>query len=91
MNIDDIIFINQLPSIDLHGYTKDFARIAINEFIKDNIKLQNEFVVIIHGKGTGILKETCLKLLKNNKFVKDYKIWYQNDGCTLVQLDKKYF
>ena len=37
MSIDNIVFINNLPSLDLHGFTKDFAIIAINEFIKDNI------------------------------------------------------
>lgn len=91
MSIDNIVFINNLPSIDLHGYTREFASIAIKEFIKDNIKLGNEFVVIVHGKGTGILRETCLKALKNNKFVVDYKIWYMNAGCTIVQIDKNLF
>lgn len=89
--MDSIVFIDNLPSIDLHGYTRDFALIAINEFINDSIKLNNEFIVIVHGKGSGILKESCLSFLKKNKYVKDYKIWYMNDGATIVQLDKKYF
>lgn len=91
MSLDSIVFINNFPSIDLHGYTRDFAIIAIKEFINDNVKMKNEFIVIVHGKGTGILKETCLNVLKKNKYVKDYKIWYLNDGCTVVQLDKSLF
>ncbi len=91
MSLDSIVFINNFPSIDLHGYTRDFAIIAIKEFINDNVKMKNEFIVIVHGKGTGILKETCLNVLKKNKYVKDYKIWYLNDGCTVVQLDKNLF
>lgn len=91
MSLNNIVFINNLPSIDLHGYTRDFAIIAIKEFINDNVKMKNEFIVIVHGKGTGILKETCLNVLKKNKYVKDYKIWYLNDGCTVVQLDKNLF
>ena len=91
MSLDSIVFINSFPSIDLHGYTRDFAIIAIKEFINDNVKMKNEFIVIVHGKGTGILKETCLNVLKKNKYVKDYKIWYLNDGCTVVQLDKSLF
>ena len=91
MSLDSIVFINNLPSIDLHGYTRDFAIIAIKEFINDNVQMKNEFIVIVHGKGTGILKETCLNVLKKNKYVKDYKIWYLNDGCTVVQLDKSLF
>lgn len=91
MSLDSIVFINNFPTIDLHGYTRDFAIIAIKEFINDNVKMKNEFIVIVHGKGTGILKETCLNVLKKNKYVKDYKIWYLNDGCTVVQLDKSLF
>lgn len=91
MSLDSIVFINNFPTIDLHGYTRDFAIIAIKEFINDNVKMKNEFIVIVHGKGTGILKETCLNVLKKNKYVKDYKIWYLNDGCTVVQLDKNLF
>ena len=53
--------------------------------------MKNEFIVIIHGKGSGIIREMCLKTLHRNKFVKDYKIWYANDGCTIVQLDKNVF
>ena len=83
MSLDSIVFINNFPTIDLHGYTRDFAIIAIKEFINDNVKMKNEFIVIVHGKGTGILKK--------NKYVKDYKIWYLNDGCTVVQLDKSLF
>ncbi len=91
MNIDSIVFIDNLPTLDLHGFTRDFAIIEINQFIKDNLKMQNEFIIIIHGKGSGIIREICLKTLSKNKFVKDYKIWYLNDGCMIVQLDKKYF
>ena len=91
MNINNIVFIDNLPTLDLHGFTRDFAIIEINQFIKDNLKKQNEFIVIIHGKGSGIIKAACQKTIEKNKYVKDYKIWYLNDGCTVVQLDKKCF
>jgi len=91
MNLNNIIFINNLPSIDLHGYDRETAAIAINEFINDSLKLHNEFIVIIHGNGNGILKNTCSTVLKKNKFVKDYKIWYNNDGCTIVQIKRENF
>lgn len=91
MTLNNIIFINNLPSIDLHGLDRETASIKINEFIKDNLKMHNEFIVIIHGNGSGILKATCSEVLKINKSVKDYKIWYNNDGSTVVQLDKEKF
>ena len=83
---NEIIDINKLPTIDLHGEIGDFARIRINEFIEDNVKLKNNFIAIIHGKGMGILKKVTFETLKNNKYVDEYKICYFNDGMTLVKL-----
>jgi DNA-nicking Smr family endonuclease len=60
MNLSSIIFIDSLPTLDLHGFDRDYARIKINEFIDDNIVMGKEFIVIVHGVGTGILmKETA--------------------------------
>ena len=47
MKLSDIFFIDQFPSLDLHGYDRDYARIKINEFIQDNVIMKNEFVVKI--------------------------------------------
>ena len=73
MNLNDIIFIDNLPSLDLHGFDRETARVAINDFINDNIKLKNKFIVIIHGIGSGILKDTTHLTLKKNKNVLEFK------------------
>ena len=65
---------NNLPSIDLHGLDRDYARILINEFILDNYKMKNQKVVIVHGNGTGIIKKTTQETLRTNKLVEEYKI-----------------
>ena len=83
---DEVFDINKLPTLDLHGEIADFARIRINEFIEDNIKMKNKYIAIIHGKGTGIIKKTTIETLKGNKKVEDYKLCYFNDGMTLVKL-----
>ena len=80
MSIDNIVFINNLPSLDLHGFTKDFAIIAINEFIKDNIKLQNENIVIVHGKGTGALRKGVASYLKGVPYVKSFRLGEVGEG-----------
>lgn len=77
-----------LPHLDLHGYDRDYARIAINDFISDNIKMKNQKIVIIHGRGSGILKKTTQNTLKSNKYVDEYKIDNFNDGQTVVKLKK---
>ena len=79
-------FIYNLPSIDLHGLDRVAAKIKVEEFINDNIKLKNKKLIIIHGIGTGILKNEVHKYLKNNKNVLEYKLYYNNPGQTIVTL-----
>ena len=79
-------FIDFLPSIDLHGYDKVSARIKTEEFINDSVKLRNKKVVIIHGKGMGIVKSEVHKTLKNNKNVLNYKLDGFNTGITIVDI-----
>ena len=57
MEFNDIIFTNSLPSIDLHGLDRDTARIKVLEFINDNKYMKNAIICIVHGIGSGILKE----------------------------------
>lgn len=89
MELNEIIFVDNLPSIDLHGFDTAYANIKINEFINDNIKMKNEIISIIHGRGTGKLKEQTNKTLKNNKNVLDYKLFFNNVGTTIAKLDIK--
>ena len=81
-----ILLYSNLPTLDLHGYDRDYARIKINEFINDNYKMKNKKVIIIHGNGTGIIKKTTQQTLRKNKYVKSYKIDNFNDGQTVVEL-----
>ena len=86
MTIDEVIFIDRLPKLDLHGYDRDSARVAINDFILDNKKTGNEVILIVHGIGTGIIRETCIQTLSHNKDVIEFKSAYGNRGCMLVQI-----
>lgn len=87
MNLNDIIFIDNLPTLDLHGFDRQTAKVAIDDFINDNIKMKNNFIVIIHGIGSGILKDTTQKTLAINKKVIEYKIYPFNVGCTIAKID----
>lgn len=80
------MFYSNIPSIDLHGEVRDSARVLVMEFINDNIKLKNEKILIIHGIGSGALKNEVHKVLKANKKVKSYKLDNFNSGCTVVEL-----
>lgn len=76
------------PTIDLHGYDRDYAKICINEFILDNYKQKKENIIIIHGIGSGILRKTTQETLRKNKYVDFYKIDNFNNGITIVKLRK---
>ncbi len=86
MEINEVIFPDSFPKLDLHGYDRETARVAINDFIEDNIKMGNEIITIVHGIGSGIIRETTAKVLKNNTYVIDFKSTYNNRGCTIVKL-----
>ena len=87
MNTD--IFLERYPKIDLHGYDRDSAKMVTNDFIDENYFLGNKIVVIIHGIGTGILKNHVHETLRNNKKVSEYKLDNFNSGCTIVKLNVK--
>lgn len=84
MNLDEIIYVDNLPTIDLHGFDRDSARVKTLEFIKDNKVMKNEIICIIHGIGNGILKDEVHNTLKKSKDIKEYKLFYNNVGCTIA-------
>ena len=86
MTLNEVIFIDNFPTIDLHGYDRDTARVATNDFINDNMKMKNEIIVIIHGRGQNIVRNAVHDALKKNKYVIEYKIYPYNIGCTIVNL-----
>lgn len=82
-----ILPIHKYPNLDVHGETRDTIYTVIQEFIKDNIKLKKQIVVIIHGHGTSILKQEIYYYLKQMKEVKSYHLHYWNQGVTIVELN----
>ena len=80
--------LNNIPQLDLHGETRDTARILVNEFISDNIKLGNYKVLIIHGIGSGIIRKEVHNVLRRDARIKKFYIDFFNVGCTIVEIDK---
>ena len=80
--------LSKYPKIDIHGETTDTALFVVNDFINDNLKMKNEYIVIIHGKGTGVLRKKVHEILKNNKMVEKYELDVMNLGQTIVKLKK---
>lgn len=85
-HLNEIIFIDNLPKIDLHGYDRETARVCINDFINDNYKQKINLFCIVHGVGSGTLRMATHETLKKNKKVLEYKTYYYNQGCTVVEI-----
>ena len=78
------------PKIDLHGEFTTTVYTVVHSFLLDNIKLKNRYVILIHGKGTGRLKDEVHRILKMEKFVKSYRLDVFNLGQTIVELDLEF-
>ena len=85
--LDDVFF-DRLPKIDLHGYDRDAARVQVNDFIDEAITMGYSEVLIIHGIGTGIVKDSVHDTLKKRKDILGYKVLFENLGCTIVYIKR---
>ncbi len=82
------MFSSKSPTINLHGETRDTVTFIVNDFINDNYKLQNEYIGIIHGYSSTILKNKVHEILKKNTKVDSFKVDLFNPGLTIVKLKK---
>lgn len=81
------VFTSKSPSIDLHGERPETIELIINDFINYNIILRNEYISIVHGKGSGVIKNKSYEILKNNPKVIDFKLNNWNVGETIIRLN----
>jgi len=79
-------FLYGIPRLDLHGENRYSATILVKMFILENVRLCNERVLIIHGKGLGILMKEVHEYLKKDSNVISFSTNNYNDGETIVYL-----
>ena len=80
------MILSTTPKLDLHGAVVAMVEVLVNEFINNNVLLKNEYIIIIHGKSTNILTKEVHKVLKDNKYVEEFKLNNWNLGETIVRL-----
>ena len=73
-------------SIDLHGLTTSEAKELVLEFINDAILAGQDEIHIIHGIGSGKLKNAVSQLLASQKSISRYLLAPNNPGTTIVYL-----
>ena len=85
MEFNDI-FLDRYPRIDLHGYDRDMARVMVNDFLDESIQMEYSTVIIVHGIGSGIVKNSVLDTLAKRKDIVDFHVVPENVGCTIVKI-----
>ncbi len=90
-NLSGIDYYSNLQSLrlDIRGKKPEEAEFEVIKFIDDAYASNTKEVEILHGKGTGVLKQTVTEILKAHKFVENFnfaKIELGGEGITIVKL-----
>ena len=79
-------FLYNAPHLDIHGYDRYGAMAIVNNFIDNSLRIDAKKIVVVHGKGEGILKNELHNYLKHDRRVLDFKTNNYNDGETIINL-----
>lgn len=84
-------FLAKCPYIDIHQEYSQIAEVLIKQFIKESILMRKAKIIILHGKGTDVLRKTTHDILKKHPQVIKYYHDGINTGLTVAELniDKK--
>ena len=70
------------PEINLIGKTVDEALSLLDKYLDDAYLSHIPMVTVIHGRGTGTLRNAVHGFLKKSKYVKDFRVGGYNEGNT---------
>ena len=87
MEFNDI-FLDRYPKIDLHGFDRDMARVMVNDFVDEAIEMGYSTILIVHGIGSGIVKNSVIDTLSKRKDIVGFHIVPENIGCTIVKIKR---
>lgn len=77
------------PEVDLRGMESIEAVAAAEMYIDNAVMAKLKTVTIIHGKGTGALRQAVQQMLRRNKAVKSFRLGRYGEGeagVTVVEL-----
>lgn len=72
--------------VNLIGMTTDEAVPAMEKYLDDAYLAHMPSVRVVHGRGTGALKNACHKRLRQLKYIKDFRLGEFGEGGTGVTI-----
>jgi len=76
------------PQLDVRGMYADDAILKVDKFLDDATVANLPQITIVHGKGTGALKNAIHQLLKTHHAVKDFRLGVYGEGESGVTVVK---
>ena len=74
------------PELDIRGMITDEAIPVLERYLDSAAMANLNSVIIIHGKGTGALRQAVHDSLKRNKSVKSFRLGRYGEGETGVTI-----
>ncbi len=77
------------PEVSLRGMTRDEALLTLDKYMDDALMASLKEIRIIHGKGTGVLRNAVAEYLRRSPFVQDFRLGGPGeggDGVTVARL-----
>ncbi|MBU4438727.1 MAG: endonuclease MutS2 [Acetobacterium sp.] len=72
--------------LDLRGKNGEESLYLVDKMIGDAMLSGNKQIVIVHGKGTGRLREIIHEYLKGNPLIEDFRLGAMNEGGSGVTI-----
>jgi DNA mismatch repair protein MutS2 len=70
------------PELDLHAMTVDEAIPLVQDYVDEAYRAGLKEVRIVHGKGTGILRQAVMRELGKHPLVKSFRMGDRFEGST---------
>lgn len=74
--------------LDLRGKNGEESLFLVEKMIDDAMLSGNKQLMIVHGKGTGRLRQIIHEYLKESKFIEDFRLGAMNEGGSGVTVVK---
>ncbi|MBP5295273.1 MAG: Smr/MutS family protein, partial [Lachnospiraceae bacterium] len=74
------------PEINLIGMNQDDASAALEKYLDDAYLSHLKTVRIVHGRGTGALRNAVQRLLKQSVYIKSYRLGTIGEGDSGVTI-----